>query len=110
MITLRQIREMLSEAYAETTFYARTNETHFPARWTMGDGAGDASTGCRYDRRLQQASEHIARSLGLAMDCEFDNETRQRDCADLIAGALRKQAESDAKTDDTLDVPIPERA
>ena len=103
-MTLNQIRRSLSAAYSATWFQAATNETFYPARWSMGAGAGDASTACHYDRRRTLAAEHVAAQLRL--DLDFDDCLRLRDCADMIAAALRERAAADAAIDATADAEI----
>jgi len=105
--TVRTIRSMLSTAYSETAFFGKTNETYYPAAWTMGDGAGSASTACKYDQRRGMAAEWVASQLGLHMDyMEFADCPRLIDCATTIADALKTQAEADAKEERALDDPI----
>ncbi len=106
MTTLREIREALSDAKSRTTFFPRINETYYPAAWSWGEGAGDASTSCKYDRRIQLAAEWVACEYGLHLSGAFDDCTRLRDCADIIASALRRQNEHDEAVDATLDAPI----
>jgi hypothetical protein len=109
--TLREIREMVRGAYGETGFYAGTNKTMYPAAWRYGDGAGDASTSCPYDCRLQLAAEHVAGELGLPpSSIVLDDVVRQRDAAAAIAAALREQATADAAEDATADEAIERRS
>jgi hypothetical protein len=99
MTTLREIRQAISDALDETTFFPRTNETYYPATWRYGEGAGGASTSTHYDRRIQLAAEHVAGEYELDMEGEFDDLTRARDAAALIRDRLRDQAAADEAED-----------
>lgn len=105
-VTLAQIREWVSEAKAKTTFYPRTNETYYPASWSYGRGAGDASTSCHYDHRLSLAANHVAGALGVDVEYDLMDVTRARDAASVIAAALRAQRQADAAEDQTAQDPI----
>jgi len=100
MTTLREIRAELAAAWRETQFFPKANETYYPAHWTHGRGAGDASTSCPGDREIAVAAEHVARKLGLVnVDSNFDEFPRQRDAAARIARLLREQHERDRTED-----------
>jgi hypothetical protein len=101
-MTITEIRRRLSAAYAQMTFFPRTNETYYPARWSYGDGAGDASTACKYNHRVSLAAERVASRLHLH-DLDFADVTRLRDAADIIAAAYRARVERDAAVDATAD-------
>lgn len=105
-MTLREIREMLSDAVSETEFCEATNETIYPACWTYGEGAGDATTGDYYDVRIQKSAEHVCAELEIAEPPSFSRVTRQRDAAYMIADALRRQAERDRERDEAMDAEI----
>ena len=105
-VTLADIRQWVARARDQTTFFPRTNQTYYPAYWTMGDGAGDASTSDCYETGLQRAAEHVAYELGLDMAEKFRDLTRGRDAAQIIADALREQRAQDAEQDKHLNEPI----
>ncbi len=106
MTTLKQIRNQLSDACRQTALCG--SETYYPASWRFGAGVGDASTAARGDCGLEIAAEHVAASLGVHLDrYVFTGCYRQRDCADIIAAALREQAARDADVDAHADDELP---
>ena len=100
MTTITQIRKMLSDAVSQTALCG--SETYYPASWRFGDHVGDASTAARGDCGQELAAEYVAGELGLHMDRDvFHDCPRIRDCADMIADALRAPAKTDTATDAT---------
>mgnify|MGYP001593037934 CR=1 FL=1 len=106
-VTLRAIRDWVSWARSQTEFHSQTNHTYYPASWTYGGGVADAMTGdyCDYgDTGLRRAAEHVVVAMGLDLDHlagDFDDLTRSRDAAAVIARAYREQQAEDAKEDQT---------
>jgi len=92
MKNITWIRTALKSAYSRTSFYPRTNETYYPAKWYYGSGAGDASTSDHYDTRLQRSVERVAHRLGLR---DFQSyATTQREAALDLFEAQRDYDES----------------
>jgi len=98
-VTLEDLRRWVSAAKGETEFCPRTNETYYPAAWSYGEGAGDASTSTPYDHRLSLAANHVASLLGVDVEFELNEVTRGRDAASVIYAALRAQRDADALED-----------
>jgi len=63
-MTKTKIRSKLSDYYQQTSYSSYTNETFFPARWTWGESAGDASTSTPSDCRKSVAAGQVCRDLG----------------------------------------------
>ena len=104
-VTLAEIRGWVARAVGQTSLL-RNGETYYPAYWVYGSRVGDASTSDRNDTGLQRASEHVAHELDLDMEGEFNDITRGRDAASMIAAKLRKQAAEDAIEDAHIQEPI----
>jgi len=106
MVTLADIRRWVSTAKDRTSFCDRTNETIYPAAWSYGRGAGDATTSTHYDHRLLLAANRVASLLGVDIEYEFLGVSRSRDAAAVIAAALRAQHQADAREDTHANEPI----
>jgi len=62
-VTFDAAYERFQERLGECSFFPKTNETYYPAKWSYGEGAGDASTSCHYDGCTQLAADRALLEL-----------------------------------------------
>jgi hypothetical protein len=106
-VTVAAARKMFRDCMAQTSFFPRTNETYFPAAWTYGEGAGDASTADHYDTRKRRSAERVLASLAEEHDVTVPERTSYRDWSEMgtgdiareIADAINAAVEADVEAD-----------
>ena len=87
-VSVAEVRELYRERLAETWFQPRTNETYYPALWSYGEGAGEASTSTHYDQRKALAAERTMRELAEENDLTIPRE--REDWADMGTGDIAR--------------------
>jgi hypothetical protein len=99
---LEQYRGLLSK----TDFCPRTNETYYPARWSYGDGAGDASTSRHGDCRKSLAAERCLAELAEEYDVTIPQAATDwgsmgsRDIGSTISAAINAAIYEDETADE----------
>ena len=86
--SVAEARELYRERLEETWFQPQTNETYYPALWSYGEGAGEASTSTHYDQRKSLAAERTMRELAEENDLTIPHE--REDWQDMGTGDIAR--------------------